>query len=143
MKQFVNAKIYLDSNIIIYAVEGLENYKSLLIKLFCDIDNGKTKAITSELTLCECLVKPYREKRSDIVAAYGNFLSETDSFHIKEISRDILINAAKIRANDSTIKRPDAMHLSTAISEKCGFFITNDKGIKSSHIRVVYLDSII
>ena len=101
MKQFVNAKIYLDSNIIIYAVEGLENYKSLLIKLFCDIDNGKTKAITSELTLCECLVKPYREKRSDIVAAYGNFLSETDSFHIKEISRDILINAFRYFSHTS------------------------------------------
>jgi hypothetical protein len=53
------------------------------------------------------------------------------------------MDAAKIRANDSTIKLPDAMHLSTAISEKCGFFITNDKGIKSSLIRVVYLDSLI
>ena len=143
MNQFVNARIYLDSNVIIYAIEGLESYKPLLIQLFRDIDSGKTRAITSELTLCECLVKPYRENRSDIVDAYSNFLSMSDSFHIREISRDILIDAAKIRAQDSTMKLPDAMHLATAISEKCSFFITNDKGIRSSHVQVVYLDSLL
>lgn len=143
MNRFVDQKIYIDANIFIYAVEGFDNYSPVLLHLFEMIDSGKTYAVTSELTLSECLVKPHKENRMDIADVYESFLKSTGTLNIKEVNRDILIAAAKIRAKEIALKLPDAIHFATAISEKCTYLLTNDKGIKSSNISVVYLDSVV
>ncbi|MFH0958320.1 MAG: hypothetical protein V1897_06415 [Pseudomonadota bacterium] len=51
-------RIYLDTNIIIYPLEGYPECASSLATLFAAIDEGKLSAVTSELTLAESLVKP-------------------------------------------------------------------------------------
>lgn len=58
MDVLVGDRIYLDTNIIIYALEGYSEYISSLEQLFTAIDEGKMGAVTSELTLAESLVKP-------------------------------------------------------------------------------------
>ncbi|TXH68977.1 MAG: hypothetical protein E6Q83_11710 [Thiothrix sp.] len=48
-------KLYLDSNIFIYAIEGHELYAGVLQKLFQYIASQHIQVCTSELTLAECL----------------------------------------------------------------------------------------
>ena len=53
--------VYLDSNVFIYAVEGMEPYQADLRNLFVQIASSKIIAVTSVLTLAEVLVKPFRD----------------------------------------------------------------------------------
>ncbi|WP_347566102.1 PIN domain-containing protein [Scytonema sp. UIC 10036] len=58
------------------------------------------------------------------------------------VSRDILIEAAQLRANVN-IKLPDAIHAATAILTQCSTFITNDQRFQSVlSISVVLLSQI-
>ena len=58
MDAFRGERIYLDTNIFIYALEAYPEYVSTLTSLFAAIDEGKIRAMTSELTLAEVLIKP-------------------------------------------------------------------------------------
>lgn len=55
------SRIYLDTNIFIYAIEGYPEYQSILTSLFSLFDEGTYSAVTSELTLAEVLIKPMKE----------------------------------------------------------------------------------
>ena len=52
------SRIYLDTNVFIYALEAYPEYELSLNSLFSAIDSGKLTAVTSELTLAEVLIKP-------------------------------------------------------------------------------------
>lgn len=51
-------RVYLDTNIFIYALEGYADFIDDLTELFASIDAGNIRAVTSELTLAEVLVRP-------------------------------------------------------------------------------------
>ncbi len=46
-------RIYIDTNIFIYAVEGYSEFVEPLTSFFSAIDNSELEAVTSELTLAE------------------------------------------------------------------------------------------
>ena len=54
-------RVYLDANVFIYALAGFPDFKDVLAELFGAIDSGSILAITSELTLAEVLVIPFRK----------------------------------------------------------------------------------
>lgn len=61
--QKLNAsQVYFDANVFIYALEGISPFVEELKEVFESVDNGEINAFTSELSLAECLVKPYSEK---------------------------------------------------------------------------------
>jgi predicted nucleic acid-binding protein len=142
MKRLTHCKVYLDTNIFIYAVEGFELFMPRISQLFEMIDTKVVFATTSELTLAECLVMPYRKNRLDIAAVYEDILKGSDTLRVKAINRDILTAAAMIRAKGQAMKLPDAIHMATAASAKCDLFLTNDKNIKSKSISVLHLDAL-
>lgn len=123
-------RIYLDTNIWIYTLEGYPKYRSFLTTLYQTIDTGQLQAITSELTLAEVLVKPFMDQNIAIQQAYQQVLQNSINLEIVPISRQILIEAARLRATTS-LKLPDSIHFSTALSMKCDTFLTNDKRIQS------------
>jgi len=140
MNELIGRTVYLDANVFIYAVEGFDIYRPLIEQLFDHIDSGKIKAVTSMLTLSECLVKPYREHRDSIVTVYNDCIKNSAYLAVADISRNVLAEAAKIRASSPSIKLPDAIHISTAIAQKCDFIITNDKKMKNDMVDLVYLN---
>ncbi|OQK16214.1 hypothetical protein AU255_14030 [Methyloprofundus sedimenti] len=130
--------IYLDTNIFIYALEGAEPWASLLSEVFTGLVQGECKAITSQLTLAECLVFPFKQ-HPELVAVYREALTPGDYLNIMPIDEDILIAAAKLRA-ETGIKLPDAIHASTALIHSCTCLLTNDVGFKSlSNLNVMLL----
>jgi predicted nucleic acid-binding protein len=55
-------RVYLDTNIWIYASEGYPPFIYNLSQLFQSIDQGNLNAVTSELSLAEALVKPFQNQ---------------------------------------------------------------------------------
>ncbi len=66
----IGKKVYLDTNIFIYAVEGYEEFSSELNLLFTQFDKEILQAATSELTLAEVLVKPMLDNEKEIQYIY-------------------------------------------------------------------------
>lgn len=56
--------IYLDTNALIYSVEGILPYWTVLQPLWYAVHNGEITVVTSELSLLEVLIKPLQ--RNDI-----------------------------------------------------------------------------
>jgi predicted nucleic acid-binding protein len=126
------SKIYLDTNIFIYALEGYPEYESILTSLFNQIDNGTYTAVSSELTLAEVLIKPLMDNNPNLQQTYTEILQSSDSLTLANIDRHILIEAAMIRASSNAIHLPDAIHLATAKLYQCSCFITNDKRLRNN-----------
>lgn len=122
--------VYVDANIVIYAVEGFPLYRSFLEALFANVDDRKLQIVTSELTLAEVLVKPIADRNPAIREAYQNILTPSDQFRVVPIDRNILEEAASIRAVTG-VKLPDAIHLATAKQSACSSFLSNDQLIRS------------
>lgn len=129
-------RVYLDTNIVIYAVEGFVDFADQIRALLEAMDNGEIVAVTSELTLAETLVKPIKDQNTAIQLAYRAFLMPTAALEIIPISGEILEDAAQLRAT-TKLKLPDAIQLATALRERCNSFLTNDDGFRSLNLPVI------
>ncbi len=54
-------KVYLDANIFIYLLEGIEPWATLLQDVFSGFITEELSAVSSRLTLSECLVLPFKQ----------------------------------------------------------------------------------
>ena len=121
----LSGRIYFDTNIFIYALEGYPAFRSVLTDLFNALDRRDFLAVTSELTLAEALVKPLLDQHAERQAAYLQLLQPSASLQMVPVSREILIVAARLRA-EASIKLPDAIHAATAQCPGCMHVLTND-----------------
>ena len=132
LKSLKATRIYFDANIFIYALEGISPFAEALLDVFESVDKGEMTAVTSELSLAECLVKPLTEKNATQRTIFEQSLTTSDTFKVVPVHREILKMAASLRATHTTIRLPDAIHVATALSERCTAFLTNDSRIKVS-----------
>jgi predicted nucleic acid-binding protein len=121
----VGPKIYLDANFFIYALEGLEPWAAVARRVLTALDKGECSAVTSELSVAECLVKPLGLGHMEVANTYLEFLQSRPFFTVVPITRELLVEAARIRAF-SRIKLPDALHGAAALQRGCSTFLTND-----------------
>ena len=121
LNALLGSSVYFDANIVVYAVEGYEIHAGPIKSLLKALTEQELIAVTSELTLAEVLVKPKRDTDSKLEEAYKRFLSPTISLRNSQVSREVLEAAAGIRAT-TALKLPDAIHLATAINERCDSF---------------------
>lgn len=119
-------RIYIDSNIVIYAIEGLAQYAAQVQSLLDAMDAAEVFIVTSELTLAEVLVGPLKTQNLSIQRAYRAFLTTTPTLEVAPISRTVLTEAAQLRAT-TKLKLPDAIHLAAAMQYQCDTFLTNDE----------------
>ncbi|MEI8191434.1 MAG: PIN domain-containing protein [candidate division NC10 bacterium] len=82
-------------------------------------------ALPSGLTLLETLVQPYRVGHAALAERYAALLTRSRGLHLVEITRAVCRVAAHLRAAHA-VKKPDALHLATALLAKCPVFLTND-----------------
>jgi predicted nucleic acid-binding protein len=136
------AKVYLYTSPIIYSVEKHIDYWQLLSTLWQSLKAGEIEVYTSELTLLETLVQPFKQNNQTLISAYESLLTTTE-INLLPISLDILRESAKLRAVQN-LKTPDAIHAATAFSANCNYLITNDDGFKRvSNINIVILSDLI
>jgi len=129
-------KLYLDANFFIYVLEESEPWTRPARSVSQALDRGECAAVTSELSLAECLVKPMASRRTEFIETYLAMLRDHRSISLVPITRDLLIDAARLRAL-SRIKLPDAIHAATALQSGCASFLTNDDRLNIPGIRMV------
>lgn len=124
-------KVYLDANIFIYALEGIQPWAIVLHEIFASLEAGEWQAVTSNLSVAECLVKPFDLGRDDLVQLYRTALSPRTHLTIASLHEEILVSAARLRAQ-LQFKLPDAIHAATALDQGCTAMMTNDAGFRKT-----------
>lgn len=125
LKALAGKRLYRDANLFIYAVEAVEPWARTRHALFSALDRGECSAVTSELTVAECLVKPMELDRQDLVQTYLEVLQSRQALDVFPVDRAVLIEAACLRSVER-VKLPDAIHVATALRRRCDTVLTND-----------------
>ena len=127
-------RVYLDTNFFIEVFEGKGPLRDVLADLLIGVENQeRQRFVTSELTLAELLVKPIALQRHDLIQIYDNWTISNPYLEVVPVTREVLRDAATLRANDKALKLPDAIHLTTARGTGCRYFLTKDMRIKGQH----------
>lgn len=121
--------VYVDANILIYAMETDSEEGLLSRRWLMQIDRGRFQAVTSELSVLEVLPHPIAAGNRALVAGYRRLLSGKTRLPVMSISSGILLRAAELRA-ELALGAPDAIHVATALIEHCSSFLTNDTRLK-------------
>jgi predicted nucleic acid-binding protein len=144
-----SSKLYFDTNIFIYAVEGSDHIAGRLRALFEKLSRSVNLAVTSELTLAEVLPKadPIRRRH------YLELILHSGLFDLRSVTRGILMETADYRRiaglsksdmpSVSMPKLPDAIHVVTAIRAGCTRMLSFDRALKLPEgMRRVTLDGL-
>jgi predicted nucleic acid-binding protein len=126
----VGSRIYLDTAPIIYIVEQVPEYQTVLHPILEKLAADEILLFSSELTLTEVLVMPLKNQNQALVNFYDRFLQAY--VNLQPITISILRNAAQLRAIQN-FKTPDAIHAATAEVAQCDLLITNDRAFSRLH----------
>lgn len=140
LRFLIGARVYLDTNVFIYGLEGGDSWRPLWSALWQLVQDKQIQAVTSELSLAEALVQPIRKVDRKAQAEFGKLISPAEELAVIPISRQILLEAARLRALRS-LEMPDAIHAATAKIARCRFFLTNDAQLaEAAGARAVLLE---
>lgn len=87
IRRINHRRMYLDTNIFIYAIEAHARYVAVVQELFGTIDTGVIQDVTSELTLAEALVGPLSQNDPNLTSAYETAIVTRQHFEVVPVSR--------------------------------------------------------
>ncbi len=132
-------RVYFDTNVFIYLVEGFAELRQALFEIRDSILYREAEIVTSELTICEALVAPFRSNNTALISGYRRFIEESGAFELRPTNRETYVRASLYRAQMG-FKTPDAIHIATAVEAGCAVFVTNDKPLKAPQgLRIVQM----
>lgn len=118
------SKVFLDTNIFIYLIEGQGDLAAKSHRLLDRMTLRRDLVYTSSLTLGEVLTQPVSQGNTRLVAEYERALT-SPGVQLLDFNREAARVYAKVR-QDRSIKAPDAIQLSIAAASGCDLFVTND-----------------
>lgn len=113
-------KVYLDSCILIYRVEGTEDFSRSVADAVRSAPDSEF--CISDLVRLECLVHPIRHKDAPLRQLYEAQFQLLTCLPLDAEAYDL---AAELRA-ETRLKVPDALHAAGAIRNRCNELWTND-----------------
>jgi predicted nucleic acid-binding protein len=78
-------------------------------------------------------VVPLRAGDHALATKYEALLTRSRGVRVVDLTRDQLRTAARLRAQHSTLRAPDALQLAAAVGTGCASFITNDRRMPAPH----------
>lgn len=133
-------RVFLDTAPVIYYVEKNPRYAALVDVVFDQIDQGELTAVTSPITLAECLVYPYRQNNAQLQQDFKDLIGHGNNTEFVAIDEGVGTKAAELRAAYN-IALPDALQIACALKADCDAFLSNDIALKRiSEIAVLILD---
>ena len=120
--------VYIDTNVLIYSVERVEPYRTLLAPLWERAQAGDYEIVSSESILIEALVRPLRERNTALVRLLRDMF-DAEEVRLIPATRSHWEHGARIRAGTG-LKAGDALHAATALHVNCGLFVTNDAAFR-------------
>ena len=118
-----SGQVYIDANTLIYSVERVEPYRTLLEPMWQEAQDGNLTIVSSPVLMVEAMVKPIRDGNREIELQYRE-LFETNAVKLLDASNAVFEYASRIRA-ETGLETPDALHASTPLRAGCALFITN------------------
>ena len=89
--------VYVDSSAVIYSVERIEPYLTLLVPVWQRAEAGQFTLVISELVLAETLVHPLRRNLPTVEAAYRNVFAAPE-VRLASATRQLWEDCARLRA---------------------------------------------
>ena len=133
-------RICIDTAPFIYLIEQNPKYLGILRPIFAEIDAGKIDALTSNITLLEVLVLPFKTKNESLAEKYREILLYAEGLTTFEIAHDVSKLSSKLRAK-YLIRSLDAIQIAVGVIYGADVFLTNDSSLKKVRdIRVVILE---
>ncbi len=120
-------RLYLDANPIIYAIEGVPEFRTAALGWIERAEGEGGAVITSRLSRLECRVRPLREGNTELLARFEGFFAR-EGLELAEISADVVETATALRAAHG-FRPPDAIHLATAVLAHADVFLTGDRNL--------------
>ena len=135
-------RLFLDTAPVIYFVERNPDYLERAQPAFAQIDAGTITAVTSPVTLSECLVVPLRLGLESLRQDFVDLLQSGANTTFVNIDGDTARRAAELRARYN-LSLPDAFQVAAALAASCDAFLTNDATLKRvTELTVIVLDDL-
>ncbi len=132
-------RLFLDTAPVVYYVEKNPQYSASTALIFDRIDNGLLIAITSPVTLAECLVVPYRSGLTQLQQDFFDLIVFGRNTIFMPIDHEVGRRAATLRAQYS-LTLLDALQIAAALSAGCEALLTNDVRLQRvTELRVIVL----
>ena len=136
------AKIYVDSNVLIYLIEGLEPFAGLAARTFEIAGRAGAQVVTSQLSAAECMIRPFWESNSRLIHDYERLFENQSDITLVALDYGIVKHAAEV-GGPLGLKLVDALHIASAMAAGCEVFVTNDRNISApGGIEIVQLSTI-
>lgn len=133
LKDLNGQRIYLDSNVLIYAVETAAAAQTPLTHaLLREVSIGRIKAHASQIVRAEVMVHPLRSGNQRLADIYSAMLATSGPIAMISIDAAVADLAASLRASQRSLKLADALHLAAALTGACRTFISADRALKSA-----------
>ncbi len=119
-------KVAIDTNILIYVLQGHDQFgvsSRLVLSSF-----AKSDIFASEAVFGEILSNRVFTGNETALKRAKRFLEEADITYIPT-TRQVYVDAARLRRSRPSIKLPDALHLVSAWMNQVDAFVTNDNDL--------------
>ena len=118
---------YLDTNIVVYAVEGQPALQQRARNHIAALEAAGHRFVVGELTWTECLVFPLRTGNGPLLLDYHRFFLGP---HLSTLPLTAAIHhrAAMIRGTQNH-GLADSLHLAAALEYRVDRFLTNDQNL--------------
>ena len=134
--------VYLDASGLIYSMERVEPYRTLLEPMWQEAQADNITIVSSPVLVIEALVKPLRDGNAEIESQYRELFA-SNAVRLLDASYQVFEEASRLRAATG-LKIPDALHAATALLAGCALFITNDTDFRRVRgLPVVVLDDLL
>ena len=118
------SSVLLDTNVLIYHLEGLAPYVELTRSLLERLAETELEGAVSALSVAELLAGPYRTGDEAKVKIARNFVQTLPNTSIASVDAEAADQAARLRSHG--LRMPDALILATAIVRRVDAVVTND-----------------
>ena len=121
----------LDTNILIYYLEGIEPEASKVGKILVEFMNSENEGLISTITVAEILTGFYLAGDINRATKVKKLLTDLtlNSFKIVPVTFEIADLAANLRAQKGG-RLPDALIIATAINQKTDVIYSQDKDLQ-------------
>lgn len=142
LEQLKGQRVYIDTNIFIYFLDGQEPFLSMVYPFLEALINGEIIGYTGDAVVAETMVQPYKLGNIAMIEQFKAFFAQDDFLTILSHDDKAFDLAAKLSGTKG-MKLVDSLHMATALQAGCDYLITHDKGIKPvDGIRIVQLSTL-
>lgn len=136
-------KVGLDTSIFIHQVEENYKYFHFTDSVFTWLEEPRSRAVTSTITLLELLVQPYRLGDIDRVNRFYALFSTYPHLEWLAPTLEIADMGARLRA-EYNLRTPDAIQAATSVNVDATGFLSNDPDFrKVPGLEVLILDDLL